>query len=458
VAPFLITSQEELQQYIDEDKSVMFPVKKVEIDVLARDVAGYGYETLWVRPGKAPAHIESDLKVLGNSIENEFYAVTVKANGTFDVLDKAGGDVYRGCNLFVDNADAGDTYNHSPVPGTELIHSTDCESSWSVVDCRPVKASLEVTIDMQLPACLEADRTARSTERVSCPTRTQVTLYSGVDRIDFETSYENRASDHRLRVHFPSGIRSEQSHACGQFDIVSRDVKVSEEMLIQSGEVPRADCEAEVTTYPQEYFVDVNNGRRGLAVLSKGLPEYEVIPDDGVVALTLERSVGKIARSDLLTRRGPSAPALAAPGAQCIRDFVFHYALVPHQGDQTNDHLLRQMRHYHSPIIAVQTDQHAGVYPGEMPLIEQSDSRVVVSAIKKCEREDALMVRLFNITDVTITTSVKINAPFAALSIANLNEESIEEHRAENGVTQLRFRPKEIKSLKISPVRKEVIE
>src|SRR5262249_59699535 len=63
----------------------------------------------------------------------------------------------------------------------------------------------------------------------------------------------------------------------------------------------------------QQGFVRVN----GLTIGAPGLPEAEVTAD-GVIAITLVRAVGWLARMDLRTRPQPAGPAVATPGAQCL--------------------------------------------------------------------------------------------------------------------------------------------
>ena len=78
-------------------------------------------------------------------------------------------------------------------------------------------------------------------------------------------------------------------------------------------------------TQHQRTFVDVNDGKIGLLVANRGLPEYEVIPgEEGVtVALTLLRCVGWLSRDDMHCRRGHAGPGLPTPGAQCLGTHTF---------------------------------------------------------------------------------------------------------------------------------------
>ena len=61
--------------------------------------------------------------------------------------------------------------------------------------------------------------------------------------------------------------------------------------------------------------------RRGIAVLARGLREYEILhtPLGNEVALTLFRSVGWLSRGDLFVRSDQAGPDVETPAAQFPR-------------------------------------------------------------------------------------------------------------------------------------------
>src|SRR5205085_5765051 len=115
------------------------------------------------------------------------------------------------------------------------------------------------------------------------------------------TELDNTACDQRLRVLFGSGIHTAVADAQGQFMVVRRPVELAAE---ERARVPEFDEEQEVSYHPHRAFVDVSDERGGLAILNRGLPEYEAeAAEDGVwLGLTLLRCVGWLSRDDLATR------------------------------------------------------------------------------------------------------------------------------------------------------------
>ena len=82
-------------------------------------------------------------------------------------------------------------------------------------------------------------------------------------------------------------IKSAYSYAEDHFSVIRRDNTITppenwREQNYKSIALP---------IYPMQKFVDINDEKVGIAILSKGLPEYEIYNDD-TIALTLMRSVG----------------------------------------------------------------------------------------------------------------------------------------------------------------------
>ena len=100
------------------------------------------------------------------------------------------------------------------------------------------------------------------------------------------------------------------------------------------------------------------DGKRGLALLNRGLPEYEVLPDRRTLALTLFRAVNWIARPDLTTRIGDAGPMIATPDAQCLRTIEFDYALVPHAGDWRAGRVTSWAGRFNTDLLVMPVDSH----------------------------------------------------------------------------------------------------
>ncbi|MBI2626581.1 MAG: hypothetical protein HYW69_03250, partial [Candidatus Nealsonbacteria bacterium] len=296
------------------------------IEFLAKDVPPYGYKVYYLAPKAGKRNYCSGLIAEKCAIENEYYRVKANSNGTIAIHDKTSGAVLDGILIFEDIEDAGDEYNFSPAKNSQKLDTKNEKAKISIEELSQLAATLKIEIGWKLPVSLKQDRGSRNKKAVKCLVETFITLHSGIKRIDFRTVFDNKAEDHRLRVLFPTDIKTEHCFSEGQFDVVKRKV----------GFPPaESSVEAPCPTYPQQSFLSASDNKKGLTLINQGLPEYEAIPEkDGICfALTLLRCVGWLSRDDFSTRRGHAGPQMATPEAQCQGLQEFRYSLFLHGGD-----------------------------------------------------------------------------------------------------------------------------
>jgi alpha-mannosidase len=249
---------------------------------------------------------------------------------------------------------------------------------------------------------------------------TQVALTDGVARIDIKTTVFNAAEDHRLRVHFPSGVFTAVSKADQHFGVIERPIALP-------AWDPATWMEQPLGTYPQKAFASVDDGIHGLTIANTGLPEYEVLdtPDGAEIAVTLLRCVGWLSRSDISSRRGGAGPQLRTPGAQMPGRHVFNYSIIPHAGDwyaaKAHVSAVQHLR----PMRARWNRHGLGRMPATDALIRVTPEDFAVSGIKRAEDGDGVIVRVYNIAPRDAEGSVGLPKLLGDVSMTNLNEEEI---------------------------------
>ena len=125
-----------------------------------------------------------------------------------------------------------------------------------------------------------------------------------------------------------------------------------------------------------------------LALLTKGLPEYEAGRDG--LRLTLLRCVGAISRpAGLPTRPVQAGPEIATPDGQCRGRHVLEYAVRLDAGSLTDAALVRAGQDYRTDFLAGDAF--------EPPLALGGD--VVFSCLKGAESGSGLVLRVFNPND-----------------------------------------------------------
>lgn len=412
--------------------------KKTRLLLLARDVPSYGARTFFIRrrseqEESAPRSAALALHAGQQYLENVHLRVDVDPrDGTLSLHDKRTGQTLSGLNSIADGGDVGDLYNYAPPACDGVVTQPAWPPTVEVVEAGPVRATLRVTRTFSLPKSCAPDRASRAAERVDCVVISDVALTPTSRRVELRTTVQNTARDHRLRVLFPVPFVVAAADAEGVFEVTRRPARQpqpapDEPPLMLWVEEP-------VNTHPQKRFVDVSSGEYGLALLNRGLPEYELIPgDDGessVIALTLLRGVEWLSRADLSTRRGHAGPELRTPEAQGLGTHTFEYALAPHTGDwRTEDAAVMQEAHaFETGMRAVITERHAGMLPRSVSFIHAAPASLNVSAIKRAEDEDALVVRIYNPLDHAVRGEIILARPFRDVRVVNLNEDEVADH------------------------------
>jgi alpha-mannosidase len=295
----------------------------------------------------------------------------------------------------------------------------------------------------RLPAGLSADRASRSVSTADERIVSEITLTDGVPRIDVRTTVFNAAEDHRLRVHFPSGMRAETSKADQHFGVIERPIALPPWD-------PDTWMEQPMGTYPQKAFVSVDSGASGLTIANRGLPEYEALDTaDGVeIAVTLLRCVGWLSRADLTSRRGGAGPQLRTPGAQLHGRHAFEYSIIPHAGtwEQAEAHVLA-VQHLR-PMRARWNRHGLGRIEAQGMLLEIDSPAFHVSAIKRAEDGDGVIVRIYNATSSDAEAAIDLKPMQGPVMLVNLNEESLAEIPRIDGQVLVSARPNEIISLR----------
>lgn len=415
------------------------PRRTVMVDIVLSlpQIPACGYRTLFVGPPAPPP--ATDIRVEGATMENAFLRATVNQDGTLQVVDLETGTTYEGLHAIEDTEDAGDEYTYSPAPHPMKLTHADARVEVAPLSLGPVRAGFRISYVLSLPRQLSPARERRSDEYVDCTITTDVWLGTGERRLDFVTRVTNTARDHRLRVLFPTPLATDTVSVEAHFDVLQRPVQLPE---------GRGWREPPSPTAHQRAFVDVSDGRAGLAIFNRGLPEYEAMArEDGVlIALTLLRCVGWLSRSDLLTRPGPAGPSLETPEAQCLGEYVFEYAIRPHAGGWET--IVHDAHAFTAPCTLVTDRSTEGVLPSDAqeaapvvwePLPRESDldilplhasfvglepEELVLSAARTARDGKGVVVRCYNPSGRAVSGRLKLLWPVKRAGAVNLLEEN----------------------------------
>lgn len=391
-------------------------------------------------------------------LENEWIKVHVRKNGSFTLIDKRNNAVFHDLNIIEDTADHGDAYNYDPLKKDRPVTTRGLKGKISVTANGPLWATIEVKLDLVLPECLTPDRKNRSKKSVKLPVVFQITVTKNSPLVTIRTVIDNQAKDHRLRAMF-TGVESNVVYVQTQADVVRRRLKkprvygLNKERLITHhtsiGELPMETMPS--PTQFQRNFVGMNNGKKGLVIFNKGLPEYEASPD-GTIALTLLRCVGWISQDDLRTRKNLAGPKIAVPDAQCPGRQVFEYAVLPQAQAWETGSVYQQKNQYIAGIKTIQVPWQTGRLSSSLSFLQLFPKELMVSCIKKAYKEDHIIVRFYNPTGKKLNSRLEIITGIKEAWIANLNEKKQKKIPVnKDGSLHFDVAPKKITTISILP-------
>jgi mannosylglycerate hydrolase len=417
-----VVSREDVSIAVERelDTSVQFPAVRRRILVRAR-VPGLGHATLGLRP-RGPRFVPlpetgTDRPLLAREngvMENEHLKVTINPNGTFDLLHKATGRVMPGQHYFTDNGEVGVAHLSRMPVRNPVQTSLGAAARITMVEAGLLRGVYRIDLSMTVPAAATLDGRDRLREEREIPITTWLTLEKGSRYLKLRTRLTNDARDHRLRVNFPTDIRDAQFAAVeSAFAVDRRPIRWTE-----SGD----NAEGFYPFQPMQNFVDVSDGKAGLAVLNKGLREYEVKDDAGrTIAITLLRT----------HRAYMTANAAMTPeefdkytGLHSFGTLECRYALLPHQGDWEEGGVLQAAYEHKVGIPAIQGLPYAsGPLPatGSVFSVTPAD-KLVLSALKQAEDGDGMILRLWNNSGDTVDARIACALPLASSESLRLDE------------------------------------
>ncbi|MCX7767255.1 MAG: glycosyl hydrolase-related protein, partial [Candidatus Sumerlaeia bacterium] len=329
--------------------------------------------------------------------------------------------------------EAGNAWAHSTPQNDVVLNTLGAMAKISVVTDGRCATTFKIELDFEVPAEASPDGKSRSNWMRTLKISQYLSLKRGTPRLEIRTEVENTAKDHWLRVIFPTGIKTNHDFADSHFDIVQRKIKL-----------PDTDTwkEPAVGTKPMRSFVDINDGKVGLAILTRGLLEYEVFDyAERPVAITLLRTF-----SINMEVSEAKKQALPDTGSQCLGKQVFEYAIYPHQGDTFSGKVQEQATEFCVPLRAVQFGlSPRGTLAWDYGFFKQPPRNLIISAIKKAEADKKIILRLYNPTEKELQETLEFGFNVNSAFLLNLAEQVLEKLKVSNKNTiNLTVPPKKI--------------
>ncbi|STB58225.1 alpha-mannosidase [Citrobacter freundii] len=444
--PYFIRSRREIDPGLIDRQIVHYgnyePFMEFDIQ-LSQILPSMGYRTLYIEPHvagcqAAPATATSAL------LENAFWQISLNDDGTLCLRDKDSGIVYQRVLEIEESADDGDEYDYSPSREEWRLTSADADVHHQVIH-EAWQSRAVIRYRMAVPLNL-SERSARQ-RNGELGVEITVTLSHNSRRVEVDVHLDNQADDHRVRVLIPTPFATHEVLADTQFGSVMRPVQ-DEAMAHWQEEGWK---EAPVPVWNLLNYAALQEGRNGLAVFSEGLREFEVVGEaKKTFALTLLRGVGLLGKEDLLLRPGrPSGIKMPVPDSQMRGALHARLCLFSYSGTPLNAGLAQQARAWLTPIQcynkipwdAMKLNKAEFTVPDSYSLLSMSPVGCQLSALKKAEDRDEIILRLFNPSDrVSCDAAVSLSHSVMRCRETGMDEIPTGEQSETNGINGV-FRP-----------------
>jgi alpha-mannosidase len=410
----------EVERYADNG------LKRVKFAFVARDIPALGHSVFRVVPRHSAGGLKASVTDTngGNMLENGFYRAgfDLGTGALTNLFVKAGGwqALKAPGNVVARETDKGDFWELNrnlgegsiimtrplpvPQPG-QAIFSTDERGSNGAVRHGPVFSEFQVKHPL-------GSNSLSTTAR----------LYQGIPRVEFTTRILNNEQHVRYRLLVPTIITNGRNFQEIPFGAIER---------------PNAQ------EFPAQNWIDYSDGRRGVALLNRGLPGNNVA--DGTLMLSLMRATHINHYAIIGGYEAQSSDSGFALG----QERVFHYALVPHAGDWRDSQVARAGMEFNHPLIVQKAAPHSGTLPKQWGLMEILPLNVMLSAVKP-GKDGSTIVRVYESDGLAVSDArIKFNTRILSAHETNLMEDAGGRMKVANSTLRFDLRPFEIKTFKL---------
>ena len=266
---------------------------------------------------------------------------------------------------------------------------------------------------------VEDGRIRKTIEIMRCFENSKITqhihLYQDNPRIDFETWVDWQHEHNLLKVEFPVAVNTLEATFDIQYGNVKRPVHTNTSWDKARFEV----C--------GQKWVDMSEGDYGLSIMTDSKYGYDV--DYQKLALTLLRS-----------------PMDPYPNVdKGMHHFI--YSIYPHQATWKEAKTVDLAFDLNMPLMTCRVKASPTV---SIPWLTCGVSNVVIDSVKQAEDGDGLIIRLYEDQNKTTMAPLIFRGSVKFLYLCDLLENKIEELNVDNQQAQIKFKPYEIQTIRVS--------
>jgi len=290
--------------------------------------------------------------------------------------------------------------------------------AWDVdIFYKETREELAAVESIEIIECTSLRATVKVRRKVGNSSFTQrIILRAGSARIDFATEVDWQEEHRFLRVAFPANVRSSRATFEIQYGHTERPTHYNTSWDLARFEV----C--------AQKWIDLSESDYGVALLNDCKYGHDVF--------------GNVMHISLL--RAPTAPDPTADLGQ--HEFV--YSLLPHPGNLQSCRVIEEAYDLNIPLSLIPLKARPGTLPPTQSFFEFDRPGVMIEAIKKAEKEDAIIVRMYEAYGSRGSFTLRTSLPVKMAFTADLLERTIAPIVMDGGEVKMNVTPFEIITLK----------
>jgi alpha-mannosidase len=245
-----------------------------------------------------------------------------------------------------------------------------------------------------------------------------ITLYDGIGRVDVRNEIGWHEKHVLLKAAFPLAASSTEATYEIPYGAIQRPTT-------RNNPVEQAKFEV-----PALRWADLGDSQHGFSLLNDSKYGYD--------------AVGNLLRLSLL--RSPTYPdPNADQGTQ-----RFTYSLYPHPGGWQQAMTMRKGYEFNYGLTAMQTSGHAGALKTAQSFVSVDGGNVVLTAMKKAEQSNDLILRLFEWQGKAATVRIMApGVPVSAEEVGMMEQEGLGALPLSDGKISLDIKPYQIRTIRV---------
>jgi alpha-mannosidase len=386
--------------------------------LLKPSVPSLGYRTYYIRAASKPSAIRSEIKATNDSLEND--VVSLKVDGQTGCLKSLFDKRSKSEALAPSETDTGGPTQS--VCGNLLQTFRDKPKQW---DAWNIDADFEKEhwdLDHADEVKLVENGPLRAIVRIKNHFQNStfvrdITMTAGSPRVDVHMTADWHEKHILLKVSVPSSAHNDKATFEIPYGSIERPT---------TRNTPAEKGKFEV---PALQWGDLSDATHGVSLLNDCKYGYD--------------AKGNVLRLSLL--RSPEWPDPHAD--EGLHEFT--YSLYPHGGNWREGMTVRRGYELNYPLLTKQIEKHDGEWKDEFSFFAVRGDNVVLTAMKKAEGEDALVLRYYEWAGKDTDVTLQLPAGAQTASETDLMERPIAEIPVKNDSVTVHTKPYEIKTIRI---------